>query len=167
MTLRAALWFLLVFLVVGCSRESANSAVDRTAHAIDGDECAACGMIVREQPSPRAQAVHRDGERVFFCSIGESVNYLSSPSPHGALIATYVEVLAPDADPALDATERRPWVPADQATYVVGVARPRVMGEALLAYPTRAQAAAAAARFHGRVASWTQLTGNEALAPPN
>jgi len=158
----AKLAFLLFLLCVACSRDAGSRAIDRAAKNFDGDECAACGMIVREQPSPRAQAVHRDGERVFFCSIGEGLSYLASPSPHGVIVATFVETLAADADPAEDAAERRPWVAAEQAAYVRGVARPRVMGEAVLAYATREQAAQAAARLSGRVATWSQLKSGDA-----
>ena len=70
MNARISLALALFVLCAACSRGGASSAVERAAKDFDGDECAACGMIVREQPSPRAQAVHRDGERVYFCSIG-------------------------------------------------------------------------------------------------
>lgn len=152
----------LLLSFVACSRGSSSDAVDRAARDFVGDECAACGMIVREQPSPRAQAVHRDGERVFFCSIGEGLSYLTTPSPHGAIVATHVEVMAPNADPAGDDTAHRPWVAAERAVYVVGVARPRVMGEPVLAYGTREDAMHAATRFHGRVTSWAQLKSGDA-----
>ena len=170
MTARMALvgwWFVVACAVVGCGREHAASGVDTAARALDGDECGACGMIVREQPSPRAQAIHRDGERVFFCSIGEALNYLATPSPHGAIVATYVEVLAPDANPAEDATDRRPWVEAERAAYVRGVVRPRVMGEAVLAYATREQALSAATRFGGHVATWSQVKSGNAQEAEN
>lgn len=157
----------LFILCAACSRDGVSSAVDRAAQDFDGNECAACGMIVREQPSPRAQAVHRDGERVYFCSIGEALTYIAMPSPHGAIVATYVEVMAPDVDPTLNATERTPWVAAESATYVVGVARTHVMGEPVLALAARVDAARAATRLGGRVATWSQLTSGNALETEN
>lgn len=161
------LGFALFVLCVACSRGGSSGPVDRSAHEFDGSECAACGMIVREQPSPRAQAVHRDGERAFFCSVGEALTYLGIPSPHGAIVATYVEVMAADADPATDATERRPWLAAERASYVRGVVRPRVMGEAVLTYAAREDAARAATRFGGHVATWSQLKSGDARETEN
>lgn len=161
-------WMLVALLTcVACSRGGASSGVDSSARDFAGDECAACGMIVREQPSPRAQVVHRDGERAFFCSIGEGLTYVATPSPHGAIVATYVEVMDGAADPAADATAPRPWMAATRATYVLGVRRPRVMGVPVLAYATRNAAASAARRFTGRVATWSQLTSGDALEMEN
>lgn len=140
-----------------CSGESASAPIDRSAHELDGDECAACGMIVREQPAPRAQLVHRDGERAFFCSIGDMIAYRVSPSPHGAVVATYVEALPADADPAHNDTARRPWVEAERAGFVMGVPRDQIMGEPVLVYATRDEAASAASRHGGRSVAWAEL----------
>jgi len=140
-----------------CSGEEASGEVDRTAHELDGDECAACGMIVREQPAPRAQLVHRDGERAFFCSIGDMVAYRAGPSPHGEVVATYVEVLPADADPALNDPARRPWVEAQTAGFVLGVARHQIMGEPVLVYATHDEAELAATRYGGRAVEPAEL----------
>lgn len=167
MNARSTLACMVMIVGVACSRGGASSDVDRASHDFGGDECAACGMIVREQPSPRAQAVHRDGERAFLCSIGEALNYVAAPSPHGAIVATYVEVLAPDANPAANSAERRPWMPAERAVFVVGIARPRVMGRPVLAYGSREDASQAATRLGGRVATWSQLKSDDARETEN
>ena len=161
---RAGTNLLLVAAVIGasiigsaCSDRAASGEIDRTAHAIDGDECAACGMIVREQPAPRAQLVHRDGERAFFCSIGDMVAYRAGPSPHGEVVATYVEVLPADADPATNDTARRPWMEAERAGFVLGVPRRQIMGEPVLVYSTRDEAESAATRYGGRAVEQAEL----------
>jgi len=157
--IRRALVVAAVVAAVGCSRRAGDGgAVDTTAAEMTrDDECASCGMLVLDQPSPRAQAVHRDGTRVFFCSINDLLTYLAAPSPHGAVKVIYVEVLDPAADPHVTAEDARPWRPAEQATFVVGVERPRVMGRAVLAYATADAARAVAARYHGTVVDWAGL----------
>ena len=87
-------------------------------------------MIVREQPSPRAQLVHADGTRVYFCAVADLLTYLQAPSPHGAAEAIFVEANDAGAeDPVAHDTARRPWIPAADARFVAGIQRPRVMGE--------------------------------------
>lgn len=140
-----------------CSGEGTSAEIDRSAREIGSGECAACGMIVREQPAPRAQIVHRDGERAFFCSIGDMVTYRASPSPHGEVVATHVEVLPADADPATNDTARRPWVEAERAAFVLGVPRRQIMGEPVLVYATTGEAASAATRHGGRAVDWAEL----------
>lgn len=143
----------------GCDRKAAHDHGTAAASAapIGAAECAACGMVVREQPAPRGQAVHRDGTRVHLCSIGDMVHYLQSPSPHGKPSALFVEALEPSFDPASIDTAPRQWVSAETASYVVGIERKRVMGRAVLAYAERSHAEAAAKKSGGRVKTWNEL----------
>jgi nitrous oxide reductase accessory protein NosL len=164
MIARQALGLLsIVALLVpaACSSKKADEAAASThaAAAIGPAECAACGMVVREQPSPRAQAVHRDGTRAFLCSVDELRHYQMAPSPHGAVTASWVETVDPALNPAETPVETRPWSDAKAMSYVVGVTRPRVMGPPALAFETRAQAQAFAKK-HGPsavVRTWDQL----------
>ena len=114
-----------------------------TAVPIEHHEGAVCGMIVRDQSAPRAQVLHRDGTRSFLCSIGDLLAYLQAPSPHGEALAIMVEVMDPDEDPMETHTGPHPWVPAGEATYVLGVRRKGIMGEPVLVYRDRAAAEAA------------------------
>lgn len=141
-------------MIAGCAGAGAEVVVDRTPHAIDDHECASCGMIVREQPSPRGQAVHRDGERVFFCSLADLVAYQAAPSPHGRLVATWVEALPVELDPAAHDARPQPWIEASEATFVLGVER-TVMGTPALTYASEADARAVAERVGGRALPWT------------
>lgn len=117
--------------------------------ALDDQEDAVCGMLVREQSAPRAQVVHRDGERAYFCSIGDLLVHLSAPSPHGAATDVFVEVLSPEEDPLEAHVGEHPWRRADQVTYVVGVDRPGIMGAPVLAYLDAETARLVASRHPG------------------
>jgi copper chaperone NosL len=149
---------MVALLAIGCSKSSTTAAAaDHHAEPIDGQECAACGMIVREQSAARAQLVHRDGTRQFFCSIADLLAYLEAPSPHGSVSVVYIETLDPSADPREFSVAPRPWVEAAAAHYVTGVPKPRVMGRPVLAFETAQQAEAAASRYGGTVVAWADL----------
>lgn len=147
-------------LLVGCS-ESADSAAAAVAENFVDEPCAACGMFVHEQPSPRGQVVHRDGTREYFCAIADMLAYLEAPSPHGEAVGVYVEVMPADVEPSSRDTAARPWIEAAGASYVIGIER-SVMGEPVLSFANAAQARAAATRLSARALDWaalkTQLT---------
>lgn len=143
---------------IGCGgQEQVSRGAAAQPEPIADHECGACGMIVREQPSPRGQVVHRDGTHVWLCSLADVVAYAAAPSPHGRVEQTWVETLAADVDPAADEVTQRPWARAEDAHYVLGVARDSVMGTAVLAFASAADASAAAERLHGRVAGWDEI----------
>jgi copper chaperone NosL len=143
----------------GCSKHEteSTSSTATTAEAIGTAECGACGMVVREQPAPRAQVVYAEGKRVFFCSIGDLAHYLATPSPDGAPSQVYVEVLAPNEDPKQKNTSEHRWIPATDAHYVLGVERQGVMGKPALVYVSRQEASAAAARHGGKTLDYSAL----------
>lgn len=144
--------------LVGCDAGSETSTSRETQPEPIGDhECGACGMIVREEPSPRAQLVHRDGTHVWFCSIADEVAYASAPSPHGRVETVWVETLPADVDPMTFDASARPWARVESATFVLGVTRERVMGVPVLAFGSNEDARAAATRLGGRVSSWDQV----------
>ncbi len=154
---RLLLTLLLVLFLFGCKKEQHQAPVQTKAQNFKGDSCAACGMILREQSSPRGQVVHRDGKRAYFCSISDMLSYLEAPSPHGRAKAIYVEFLSPKANPKTFATASRPWLAAEKAIYVLGVAKPRVMGVPILTYETERQARYIAQKWKGKVFRWKQL----------
>jgi copper chaperone NosL len=152
---RVLIWALLLSGCSGSGGQAAEAPV--TAEPLGDHECGACGMIVREEPSPRAQLVHRDGTHVWFCSMTDVVAYMGAPSPHGAVRAVWVESLDVTVDPAADEVAARPWLRAADASYVLGVTRERVMGQAVLSFASEADATASAARLGGRVATWSEV----------
>ena len=115
---------------LGCDSSKGGGAVEAavTAAPLTVEECSACGMVVAEQPAPRVQVVHRDGERMFLCSVGDSVHHLADGSRHGAAKGVFVEVLDPAADPTVTDPTKRPWRDATKSSFVVGVKRQGVMG---------------------------------------
>lgn len=157
----------LALVLSGCSEtETEERDTPAVAAPIASSECAACGMIVREQPSPRAQLIHRDHTRAFFCSIADMLTYLRAPSPHGEATAFFVEVGDPASlDPLAYDTAPRPWIAAADAHYVVGVERERVMGAPVLVYEHLADAERVAQELDGEVRDFQALRSNPLPEP--
>lgn len=153
-------WWLVVGLLVvsGCGRGAEDSA-SATFEAIEpgGAECAVCGMVVREQPSPRGQVVHRDGEHAFLCSIGDLRAYVQAPGPRGEPVATWVEALPEGLDLGARDAAQQPWILAEGARYVVGFERSGVMGLPVGSYASAEAASLAASALAGREATWSAL----------
>lgn len=140
--------------------DDGGGAASAAPAAIGGAECAACGMVVREQPAPRGQLVFRDGTRAFACSVGDLVQVLAAPSPHGSVEHTWVESLPAGVAPgAITASAPTKWIDATRGFYVLGVDRPGVMGKPVLVYAARADAARVAQRTGGHVVEWGALRG--------
>jgi copper chaperone NosL len=142
-----------------CGRDdSAPKQVDLAPVAITDQEGAVCGMLIREQSAPRAQVVHRDGERAFVCSIGDLLAYLDAPSPHGAPAGVLVEVMQPEQRPADSHTGAHPWIAVEDAVYVVGIERTQIMGAPVLVYRDRAAAEQVATGEAAKILSWAELS---------
>jgi len=147
----------LCLTLTACKGAAGTSAEAKQPVELVAHECAACGMIVREQPSPRGQLVHKDGTRQFFCSVGDMVTYLTAPSPHGHVVNTWVEVQDALANPIAHDTTNQPWKPTANATFVLGAKRPRIMGTPVLVYAGKELATKAAKQHSGRTNTWAQL----------
>ncbi len=149
--------FLLV-IGVACGPEGrpATASIAKPL-AIGHSECAVCGMTVADQPSPRAQVLHRDGKRRFFCSLGDLRAYVQAPSPLGQVIRIWVETLPTDFDPAKMDLAPRSWIDAEEARFVVGIVRPGIMGRPVLSFANEAEAADLAGRLGARIATWKEL----------
>lgn len=145
-------------LLIGCGRGgSGEGPAPVVATDPGGAECAVCGMVVREQPSPRGQVVHRDGEHEFLCSLGDLRAYVQAPNPRGEPVATFVEVLPQGLDLRGMDSGAQAWVPAAEAHYVVGFERPGVMGLPVGSFASAEGAALAASALSGRKATWNAL----------
>lgn len=148
--------FFLVFcsLLMGCGAPSQRQAEAPAAPvASEGAECAVCGMVVDEEPGPRAQVLRADGTREFFCSMADLRAALASPSPHGAARQTWVEPveeLSPHGAPGH-------WESAERLSYVVGFENPGVMGRPALAVLDPATAQRLAEAKGGWIVSWSSL----------
>lgn len=147
----ASLAALAVVSACGGDQSDADPRALAAPEAIRDREDPVCGMLTREQPAPRAQIVHRDGERAFPCSIGDLLVALDAPSAHGRAAEVFVEVLAVDEDPSVASRDAHAWRRAEEATFVVGIVREGVpvMGPPVLAYASREDALAVAGRHAG------------------
>ena len=145
-------------LLPACRTERDSGAADRAeAISIGTAECGACGMVVRDQPAPRGQVVHRDGERAFFCSIGDMLVYLESPSSHGAPHAVFVETLSVDQAPTDLNTSEQIWRLASSAGFVTGIPRSGIMGEPVMVYTSQEEASRAVSTHGGQSLGWEEL----------
>lgn len=147
------------YVLVACRREeslSQNQAVFEAKNA-DTETCAACGMVVREQPSPRGQAIYRDGSREFLCSTGDLVQFLAVPSARGKPIAIYAEVMPDDHEADTRDTGWQPWVEAAELFFVIGIERDAVMGNPALTFNTQEAAEKVAKKLTGKVVIFDEL----------
>ncbi len=131
-------------------------------------ECAVCGMTARLQSAPRAQVIHRDGTELFFCSIGDLLVHRFAPSPHGKVVAIFVESMQASEEPGRAHLDPHPWIAAAEATFVVGIERPGIMGEPVLVYREGAEAESMVRAHPGSRAlnlagleSWWQAESND------
>lgn len=148
--------FLLAMVACGNPSGPAPILVDFNPKPVAGTACSVCGMSVDEQPSPRAQAQHRDGSHHHFCSVSELQAWMSAPGPLGAPITTWVEVLPPDLDPGLHDTAPQRWREPEK-TWFISVPDRRVMGTPILAYASVQDATQAAAAYNGTAIRWPSL----------
>ncbi len=150
----------LALLLAACQPEENSSATDAesaTASDPKTETCAACGMVMREQPAPRGQVVHRDGTRAFLCSIDDLVQYLDIPSPAGKPTRIYAEVM-PDGHDSKDMNQAwQPWFDVADLFFVTGIERGAVMGDPVMTYRARAAAEKAAEKWGGSLVTFEQL----------
>lgn len=146
--------------LVGCSSDERTRSVAPTGpvESLEGAEGAVCGMVVSEQPAPRAQVVHRDGTRQFLCGIADLLIHLDAPSPHGAPLAVYVEAMEVDEDPREVHLGPHAWIRAETAAFRIGDERPPlIMGEPVMVYRDRATAAAAVSHGPTQILDFEEL----------
>jgi len=126
--------FILGLLMLSCEIAPELDAIQLQPEPIGLAECAVCGMVVGEQPSPRGQLAYRDGTHSFTCSIEEARALATAPGPLGRPVATWVEELPPDFDWRQTDVVALDWIPAADAYFVFGAERRLVMGVPVLTY---------------------------------
>lgn len=152
-----ALAFAVAFVTACAAEDASETGAPLESQEIADQPGAVCGMLVRDQSAPRAQVVHRDGERAFLCSIGDLLVHLSAPSPHGKPAQIWVEALAPDEDPSESHTGPHEWIPAERAVYVVGIERRGIMGPPVLVYRSQDDAQQVTAGTAARILDFEAL----------
>lgn len=148
-----------VIALVSCRQEQTASQEQQklVPENADTETCAACGMVVREQPAPRGQVIRRDGSREFLCSIDDLVHYLEVPSPKGKPAAIYVEVMPEEHQPLDLDTTWRVWSKTNDLFFVTGIKRGAVMGDPALTYKTKITAEKIAGKFAGKMMTFDEL----------
>ncbi len=157
-TMKRFLPLIACLFLVACGGSKTSSA-DQKAQpdGFEGSSCAVCGMVVDEQPPPRGQVRHRDGSHRFTCSLGDLRAYVQAPNPLGDPTDIWVEDLGAGWQPDDSSYGARPWIAASDASYVVGLERPRVMGLPVASFK-EPSAAEAMSKGEGRkVVTWAQL----------
>lgn len=157
---------ILLVALLACGGRAAVDQAPALPESLVGQACGVCGMVVQEQPPPRAQLVHRDDVHVHFCSVGDLRAYLDAPSPHGPPRQAWVEVVPGDFDIGTAAALPLPLLAVEEATYVVGFTRPLVMGRPALAFEAVDEARSAAARLGGFVVGWETLRATPSHLDP-
>lgn len=142
--------------LLGCGQPAATP-VAVEPEPIGLAECAVCGMVVGEQPSPRGQLHYRDGTVAHVCSIEELRAQAAAPTGRGKPVSLFVEALPASFDWAVPSTDALPWIAAEDAWFVFGASRPLVMGVPVLTYPDEASASRAAQGVGTKPVRWTQV----------
>ena len=149
---------LALLLLIGCGSTQTTDPTALQAQEIELAECAVCGMVVGEQPSPRAQLAYRDGTHAFTCSLEEIRALATAPDARGKPVSVWVESLPQPFDVSEYSTEPLPWLNADEAHYVFGAERPRVMGVPVLSFADAAIAKDVAKQLNTTPVAWTEMT---------
>ncbi|MCP4498830.1 MAG: hypothetical protein GY822_02550 [Deltaproteobacteria bacterium] len=149
------------FVLVACDKRvvAEIESTAMTPEDLRGKECAACGMVVAEQPAPRGQLVRRDGTREFFCSVGDMHVHLNIPSPHGKPALIWVETLPSSMKLDDRELQEQPWKNVNDVVFITGVKRKGIMGKPVLVQETQAEALTMAKRLGGIPESWSSLLG--------
>ncbi len=156
----------LLLLALGCGTVAQVEPKDIAPEPIDLAECAVCGMVVGEQPSPRGQLAYRDGTHAHICSIEEVRALAAAPGPRGTPVGVWVEDLPADFDWRNTSTEPLEWIDANAAWFVFGAERSLVMGVPVLTYGDSDEAYRVADALGTHPASWSDLLRTPVLEIP-
>ncbi|MBK8973459.1 MAG: nitrous oxide reductase accessory protein NosL [Hahellaceae bacterium] len=120
-----------------------------------GDECHLCGMIIREFPGPKGEAIEtRHGRVAKFCSTRDMLSWWLQPEHQSLAAQLYVHDMArsdwqhPDDRHLIDATK---------AFYVAGSRLRGAMGPTLASFAGRGSAESFAREHGGTVLRFDQI----------
>ncbi|MCP3674239.1 MAG: hypothetical protein GY829_07190 [Gammaproteobacteria bacterium] len=150
-----------VFFLSACN-ENNDTTIQTSEHyqpkAIDSShECAICGMYIANQPAPRAQILHRNGEHAFFCSIGDMLTYHQIPSPLGKPVKIWVETLDKETNPLISDIEQHQWTDHKNASYLTKINRRMVMGYPVVALQSKSDSIQMQKEYGGELSTWDSL----------
>lgn len=137
--LALSLFLLCLFTACGQSEPGAKGS-NLKPEPFDTEECHVCSMVVREQPAPRGQLIHRDGTRLYFCSISGMIQHMHTPSPHGKIEMTWVEIAPADISPQDMSFDPKPWWLLEDSFFVTGIKRKGTMGKPIMCFGGKQEA---------------------------
>lgn len=147
---------LFSLLLAGCDKAAQETANLAPVPFQSGEECHVCGMLIKDFPGPKGEAVAPGAVRKF-CSTAELLGWWLQPENQHSGARLYVHDMArsdwnhPDDRHLIDATS---------AYYVVGLKRPGGMGATLASFAEQADADHLASAEGGRVLRFAEIDQN-------
>ncbi|SDO42276.1 copper chaperone NosL [Halomonas shengliensis] len=146
---------LISALLLAACGDSEPEALAAAQPIEEGDSCHVCGMLIDEHPGPKGQAfMAAQGEALKFCSTMDLFAFLKQPENETQVSHAYVHdvAAAPWATPDDEA-----FVPASEATYVVGHDQRGAMGHTLASFADEADAVAFREAHGGELVSFAEI----------
>ena len=131
----------LLFVLASCQSATLEPVVIEA-----NDMCAFCRMSISEKRYA-AELIDHDGEVSKFDDIGCMANFRKQKNDDGSTAATFVMDF-----------ERREWLKAEDAFYVRSPEFKTPMSGGVVAFKDEANAQAAAAKYHGTMLRFAELT---------
>ena len=144
--------------IAGCEQPESHHASFKPVPIEDGEECAVCGMIIKNFPGPKGEAYVRGAELPLkFCSTRDLFAYTTQPEAESVLEAVFVHDMAstPWEDPTTDA-----FVNGHDAWYVADQPLKGAMGPTLASFKERKDAIDFAERHGGRILTAADITAS-------
>ncbi|WP_444678760.1 nitrous oxide reductase accessory protein NosL [Halomonas sp. E19] len=140
--------------LAGCGQEAPQALVCTPQPIEPGDECAVCGMFIREYPGPKAQVCTRSGQVLKFCSTSDLFVWLLQPDSAPQRLKAYVHDMGiTDWDsPSDDA-----FMEAELAFYVTDHPVMGAMGPTLATFGSEAEARAFMAEHQGQLLAYDEI----------
>lgn len=157
--LRRPLLLLLFALLplAGCERAAGPEPLSHAPVAIeDHDECAVCGMSIRNHPGPKGQLfLVGSPQPAKFCSTVDLFIYALQPEYQDRIAQAYVhDMAATDWAQPDDAA----FTPAQEAWYVIGHGKTGAMGPTLASFRDSAAAQSFIDEHGGRMLPYSEVS---------
>lgn len=149
----------MVAVLAACGGPAAPTVIA----PVDIDDSTVCvldGMLLADQPGPKAQIRYAGREQPeFFCDTVEMFNVYLGPEQVRAVQALFVQ----DMGKADWDEPQGHWIDAKSAYYVVGASRRGSMGPTIASFALEADAQQFAAQYGGRVLPFSGITADMAI----
>jgi copper chaperone NosL len=150
----AVLLLVLLAALTGCERKQELAAAFPQSVTAD-TACAVDGMLLLNHPGPKAQIVHSDGTRTFYCDVREALEARHDPEQGHTVAQVFVQPM----DGRDWAARPDGWAELERLHLVLGSRRMGHMGPTVVPFRQRAAADAFSAAEGGRVLAAAELTG--------